>query len=67
MRLACEHIRDRVRGWDKPDMATAPHFAFACWLTHFTELREELRGIAAAKAKPVPLELQIRDLKNLPK
>lgn len=49
MRLALEHIRDGVEGWDHPGLS-GPAFAFGSWRSKCTELREELAGLV-----PVPL------------
>lgn len=49
MRLALEHIRDGVEGWNHQGLS-GPAFAFGSWRSKFTELREELAGLI-----PVPL------------
>jgi hypothetical protein len=44
MRLALEHIRDGVAGWNREQHARDPSFAFGAWKSGFHGLREELHG-----------------------
>ncbi len=46
MRLALDRIRARHDGWQDDRMLASPTFAFGCWMSRFTELREDLHKAA---------------------
>lgn len=54
MRLALSKIKSGSIGWQNPEMAVNPSFAFGSWKSKFTGLREELHGRVAKVAKPEP-------------
>lgn len=56
MLLALQHIRDGIKGWADPRLATNPSFAFGAWKSGFHALREELHR----KAPPRPGSLEAK-------